>query len=153
MKTLFSLLSSRRPLAAAVISICFLSLSAQAASMAAPSTSSGVAGAPAGNTLPAVAPEEDILDIRPPFHIAEEVFWAGWGAGALVVAALGYVGWRFLRRRLRAKLPYEIALERLLAARQFLSPEHAHTFSDLVSEVVRSFIEQTFPVACRASND
>jgi len=47
---------------------------------------------------------------------------------------------------LRMKLPYEVALEKLLAARQFLSPEQAHTFSDLVSEVVRSFIEQTFPV-------
>ncbi len=146
MKTLFSILSSRRPLAAAVLSLCFLSLSARAASIAAPPASAGVAGAPAGKMLPSVAPEEDIFDIRPPFHIAEEVFWAGWGAGALAIAALGYVGWRFLRGKLCTKLPYEIALERLLAARQFLSPEHAQTFSGLVSEVVRSFIEQTFPV-------
>jgi hypothetical protein len=146
MKTPFSIFPLHRHLAAVAVSLGFLGLSAHAAPIAAPATAPGVAGAPAGNTLPGAPPEEDIFDIRPPIHIAGEVFWAGWGAGALAAVGLGYGVWRLLRGQLRVKLPYEVALEKLLAARQFLSPEHAHTFSDLVSEVVRSFIEQTFPV-------
>jgi len=146
MKTPLSLLPLRRHLAAAAVSLGFLGLSAHAAPIAAPASASGVAGAPAGKTLPVAAPEEDIFDIRPPIHIAGEVFWVGWAAGVLAAAGLGYCGWRLLRGKLRMKLPYEVALEKLLAARQFISPEQAHTFSDLVSDVVRSFIEQTFPV-------
>jgi hypothetical protein len=146
MKTPFSIFPLHRHLAAVAVSLGFLGLSAHAALIAAPATAPGVAGAPAGNTLPGAPPEEDIFDIRPPIHIAGEVFWAGWAAGALAAVGLGYGVWRLLRGKLRVKLPYEVALEKLLAARQFLSPEQAHTFSDLVSEVVRSFIEQTFPV-------
>ena len=146
MKTPFSIFPLHRYLAAVAVSLGFLGLSAHAALSAAPATAPGVASAPAGNTLPGVPPEEDIFDIRPPIHIAGEVFWAGWAAGVLAAAGLGYCGWRLLRGKLRMKLPYEVALEKLLAARQFLSPEQAHTFSDLVSEIVRSFIEQTFPV-------
>ena len=146
MKTPFSIFPLHRHLAAVAVSLGFLGLSAHAAPIAAPATAPGVADAPAGNTLPGAPPEEDIFDIRPPIHIAGEVFWAGWGAGALAAVGLGYGVWRLLRGQLRVKLPYEVALEKLLAARQFLSPEQAHTFSDLVSEVVRSFIEQTFPV-------
>jgi hypothetical protein len=145
MKTPFSLLPLRRRLAA-VLSFGFLGLTVHAAPIVAPAATPGMVGAPRGNTLPVAAPEEDIIDIRPPIHIAEEVFWAGWGAGALAAAGLGYVAWRLLRGRMRVKLPYEVALEKLQAARQFLSPEQARTFSDLVSEVLRSFIEQTFPV-------
>ena len=146
MKTPFSIFPLHRHLAAVAVSLGFLSLSAHAAPIAAPATAPGVAGAPAGNTLPGAPPEEDIFDIRPPIHIAGEVFWAGWGAAALAAAGLGYGVWRLLRGKLRVKLPYEVALEKLLAARQFLSPQQARTFSDLVSEIVRSFIEQTFPV-------
>jgi len=146
MKTPFSIFPLHRHLAAVAVSLGFLGLSAHAAPIAAPATAPGVAGAPAGNTLPGAPPEEDIFDIRPPIHIAGEVFWAGWAAGALAAVGLGYGVWRLLRGKLRVKLPYEVALEKLLAARQFLSPEQADTFSDLVSEVVRSFIEQTFPV-------
>jgi hypothetical protein len=146
MKTPFSIFPLHRHLAAVAVSLGFLGLSAHAAPIAAPATAPGVAGAPAGNTLPGAPPEEDIFDIRPPIHIAGEVFWAGWAAGTLAAVGLGYGVWRLLRGQLRAKLPYEVALEKLLSARQFLSPEQAHTFSDLVSEVVRSFIEQTFPV-------
>ena len=146
MKIPFSLLSLRAPVAAVAVSFGFLVLSARAVPIAAPAAAPAVAGAPPGKTLPVAVPAEDIFDIRPPIHIAGEVFWAGWTAGALAAAGLGYCGWRLLHGKLRAKLPYEVALEKLLAARQFLSPEQARTFSDLVSEVVRSFIEQTFPV-------
>jgi hypothetical protein len=146
MKTLFSILFPRLQLAAVVVSLGLLGLSAHAAPLGAPATASSVLGAPQDKTLPVAAPQDDIFDIRPPIHIPGEIFWAGWTAVALAAAALGYGGWRLLRGKLRVKLPYEVALERLLAARQFLSPEQARAFSDLVSEVVRSFIEQTFPV-------
>jgi hypothetical protein len=146
MKTPLSLHLVRRHLAGAAVSLGFLVLSAHAAILPAPASAPVVAGAPAMKALPGAAPEEDIFDIRPPIHIADEFFWAGWAAGAFAAAGLGYCGWRLLRSKLRAKLPYEVALEKLLAARRFLSPEHTHTFSDLVSEVVRTFIEQTFPV-------
>ena len=146
MKSLFSILFRRPQLAAVAVSLGLLGLSAHAAPPAAPTTASGVLATPPGKTPPVVAPQDDIFDIRPPIHIPGEIFWAGWAAGAFATAALGYGAWRLLRRKLRAKLPYEVALEKLLAARQFLSPEQARAFSDLVSEVVRSFIEQTFPV-------
>jgi hypothetical protein len=146
MKTSFPILLFRPQLAAVAILLGLFGLSAHAAPQVAPATASGVLGAPASKTPPVATPPDDIFDIRPPIHIPGEVFWAGWAAGALAAAALGYGGWRLLRGKLRAKLPYEVALERLLAARQFLSPEQARAFSDLVSDIVRSFIEQTFPV-------
>ncbi len=146
MKSPFSILLFRPQFAAVAVSLGLLGLSAHAASLAAPATASGVLATPPGKTPPGPAALDDIFDIRPPIHIPGEIFWAGWTAVALAAAALGYGGWRLLRGKLRVKLPYEVALERLLAARQFLSPEQARAFSDLVSEVVRSFIEQTFPV-------
>jgi hypothetical protein len=146
MKTAFSTLFRRPQLAAVAVSLGLLGLSAHAASLAAPSTASGVLAAPPEKTPPVAAPLDDIFDIRPPIHIPSEVFWAGWAVGALAAAGLGYGAWRLLCGKLREKLPYEIALEKLLAARQFLSPEQARAFSELVSEVVRSFIERTFPV-------
>jgi hypothetical protein len=145
MKTPFSMLLLPPQLAAVAVSLGLLGLSAQAAPLA-PAPASGVLATPTGKTSPDAAAPDDIFDIRPPIHIPGEIFWVGWAAGALAATALGYGGWRLLRARLRVKLPYEVALEKLLAARQFLSPEQARAFSDLVSEVVRSFIEQTFPV-------
>ena len=117
MKTPFSIFPLHRHLAAVAVSLGFLGLSAHAALIAAPATAPGVAGAPAGNTLPGAPPEEDIFDIRPPIHIAGEVFWVGWAAGTLAAVGLGYGVWRLLRGKLRMKLPYEVALEKLLASR------------------------------------
>src|SRR5258708_21118569 len=90
MKTPFSIFPLHRHLAAVAVSLGFLGLSAHAALIAAPATAPGVAGAPAGNTLPGAPPGEEIFDIRPPIHIAGEVFWAGWAAGALPAVGLGY---------------------------------------------------------------
>lgn len=145
MKTSFSILRLRPQLAAVVASLGFLGLSAHAVPLTAAAPASGVLVAPTGKAPPG-AGQDDIFDIRPPIHIPAEIFWTGWAAGALAATALGYGGWRLLRGKLRVKLPYEVALEKLLAARQFLSPEQARAFSGLVSEVVRSFIEQTFTV-------
>lgn len=146
MKTPFSFLSRRPYWLVVALSLSLFIRSADAAPMVASPSPSSVAGPAASKTPSLAAPADDIFDIRPPIHLAEEVFWAGWIAGVLAAAALGYGGWWFFRGRRRRKLPYEIALERLQAARQFLLPEQAQAFSDLVSEIVRSFVEQTFPV-------
>jgi hypothetical protein len=47
-------------------------------------------------------------------------------------------------------LPYELALERLEAARGLMQPEHAREFSIAVSEVVRNYVEERF--ATRAAH-
>jgi hypothetical protein len=99
---------------------------------------------------PAVAPNaatEDIRDIRGPKHIPSPWLWPAWLAGGLALGALGYAAWRWNRRtRATAKLPYEIALDRLEEARALMQPEHAREFSIAVSEIVRNYIEVRFHV-------
>jgi hypothetical protein len=95
----------------------------------------------------ASAAQEDIRDIRPPYHIPPRWLWILWTAGGLAFAALGYAAWRGRHRLgMRVKLPYEIALERLEAARRLMQPEHAREFSIAVSVVIREYIEKCFPV-------
>jgi hypothetical protein len=101
-------------------------------------------------TAPALT--EDIRDIRPPFHIPPGGVWLAWTAGGCALAALGYGLWRY-RHRLpgpRPKPPYEVALERLEAARGLMQPEHAREFSIAVSEAVRNYVEERF--ATRAAH-
>ena len=100
---------------------------------------------------PAAAPNamtQDIRDIRGPKHIPSPWLWPAWLAGSLALTALGYAAWRWNRRRAlaAAKLPYEIALDRLEEARALMQPENAREFSIAVSEVVRHYIEVRFAV-------
>ena len=100
---------------------------------------------------PAAAPNamtQDIRDIRGPKHIPSPWLWPAWLAGSLALTALGYAAWRWNRRRAlaAAKLPYEIALDRLEEARALMQPENAREFSIAVSEVVRHYIEDRFHV-------
>jgi len=99
---------------------------------------------------PAAAPNTaagDIRDIRGPKHIPSPWLWAAWLAGGLAVGALGYGAWRWSRRTLaKAKLPYEIALDRLEEARALMQTENAREFSIAVSEIVRNYIEDRFHV-------
>ena len=133
--------------------ICLAGLGMQPAALAAanpatnPPANTGVA--PAGQTQAPV--DQDIRDIRPPYSIPPGWLWLVWAAGGLAVIALGYGAWRLHRRRGgRVKLPYELALEQLDAARKLMQPEQARAFSIAVSEVVRDYIEISFPV--RASH-
>jgi hypothetical protein len=88
---------------------------------------------------------EDIRDIRPPIHIPYGWLWAAYLAGAVALAGLIYAAWRWRRDRgLRRKLPHEIALEQLEAARALMIPDEAYTFSIKVSEIVRIYIEERF---------
>jgi hypothetical protein len=91
-------------------------------------------------------PQEDIRDIRPPIHIPAQAPWLPAGAITAGLTALGYGVWRWTRKGTRTLLPYEVALAKLDAARALMQPGTAREFSIAVSEVVRTFIEQCFPV-------
>jgi hypothetical protein len=90
----------------------------------------------------------DIHDIRGPEPIASPWLWAMWLVGGALVATGGYAAWCWNQRRkvAAAKLPYEIALERLEAARALMRPEAVREFSIAVSDIVRLYVEERFHV-------
>lgn len=92
------------------------------------------------------APAEDIVDIRPPIHIAAPYPWLAWGVGALLVFGVSAGVWKLRRRRQQRKLAYEIALERLENTRPLMRESNAEPFSLAVSEIVRQFVEEVLPV-------
>jgi hypothetical protein len=91
---------------------------------------------------------EDIRDIRPPYHISPDWLWLAWMTGSVGLAAVGYGLWRWRHwlPGLRPKLPFELALAQLEAARELMRPEHAREFSICVSETVRTYIEVRFAI-------
>ncbi|MGA7275498.1 MAG: hypothetical protein WBX14_11695 [Candidatus Udaeobacter sp.] len=123
----FSYFTTSLAIAAIAVALGLISLSAYAA----PVTPS--------------APAEDILDIRPPIHIAAPFPWLAWSVGALWLIGVSAVAWK-LRRRQKRKLAYEIALERLENTRPLMRESDAEPFSLAVSEIVRRFIEEMLPV-------
>jgi hypothetical protein len=134
-------LNMPRALAIAAVALSLGSLNAFALTQTAPVKPAAAAAAPNAAT-------QDILDIRGPKHIPSPWLWPAWLAGGLALAALGYGAWRWNRRRAlaTAKLPYEIALDRLEEARALMQPENAREFSITVSEIVRHYIEERFQV-------
>src|SRR5262245_52935289 len=94
---------------------------------------------------PASSVAEDIIDIRPPIHIAAPFPWLTVSAAAISLVGIGAVAWKLLRRK-RYKLPYEIALERLENTRPLMREFQAEPFCLAVSDVVREFIEEVLPV-------
>jgi hypothetical protein len=91
-------------------------------------------------------PAEDIHDIRGPISIPYQWLWAAYLVGGLIVAALLFVLWRWYWGwvKIKAKLPYEIALDRLEAARAFMTENQVREYAFAVSEIIRSYIEQRF---------
>ena len=105
-----------------------------------------VSYASAAPVAPNVSPAaEDIIDIRPPVHIAAPFPWLAVSAAAISVVGIGAIAWNLLRRK-RCKLPYEIALERLENTRRLMREFHAEPFSLAVSDIVREFIEEVLSV-------
>jgi len=96
----------------------------------------------------AIASSEDIRDIRGPKPIASPWVIPLLAIAGLLVAGSGYAAWSWDRRRRHAlaKLPWEIALERLERARVFMHPSGGREFSIEVSGVVRNYIESRFRV-------
>jgi hypothetical protein len=121
---------------------------AAAPARATPSSNLPAAVAPsAAGSSPRPSPNQDIRDIRPPYHIPPQWLWIAWTAGGLAALAVGFAAFHwFLRRRGRGKLPYELALEQLDAARRLMQPDRARDFSITVSEIVRGFIEKVFRI-------
>jgi hypothetical protein len=135
-----SRLTNGRPLAAALV---LLMLGAHPVFAQAPTVNRAVS-APSG----AIASSEDIRDIRGPKPIASP-----WAIPLLVIVGLlaagsGYGVWRWNRRLQHAvaKLPSQIALERLEQARAFMHPSGGREFSIEVSSIVRDYIESRFRV-------
>jgi len=150
MKTLTQIFpqSARLLTITALAGLCLASFNTQAATLApanlAPASSANIASVPV-SSQPTV--DQDIRDIRPPYHIPPGWLWLAWVGGGLALAALGYGAWHWRRRLgLRVKLPYEIALEQLEATRRLMQPEQARAFSIAVSEIVRDYIEIGFDV-------
>lgn len=132
---------------------CFGALNARAAKLAARPTLKVPQ-----SRLSAVAPpvtagrEEDIRDIRPPFHIPNPWLWLAYPGAGLLILLTAYSAWQWGRRNRQQKEqpPYELALEQLEAARNLMRTEQARAFSIAVSEVVRHYIEQRFVVRARS---
>jgi hypothetical protein len=96
--------------------------------------------------VPTASPAtEDIIDIRPPIHIAAPFPWLVVSAAVVGLAGMSAAAWKLLRRQ-RSKFAYEIALERLENTRPLMREFHAEPFCLAVSDVVREFIEEVLPV-------
>ncbi|MCE0522412.1 MAG: DUF4381 family protein [Methylacidiphilales bacterium] len=105
-----------------------------------------VTPAPTPAATPSAASAEDIHDIRGPMAIPYEWLWAAYLVGGMAVAAILYAAWRLFRRRAPAKprLPFEVALEKLEAARALMAPATVREYAFTVSEIIRVYIEQRF---------
>jgi hypothetical protein len=92
------------------------------------------------------AAETDIRDIRGPKPVPSVLLPLLLAAAGALLIASGYAAWRWKQRRTlqRVKLPFELALERLDAARASMRPDSARLFSIEVSDAVREYIEQRF---------
>lgn len=98
----------------------------------------------AANSAPAdSAPDDDIRDIRGPKYIFPLWQVMSLVAAAVLLAAGGYAWWRRRQRRRAArKLElFEIALQRLDAARALMHPSSVKEYSVAISDVVRQYIE------------
>lgn len=157
MKPFPSLRSFSPEKAAALVAFSLFGLNAHAATQPGPvaAVPPAVTGASAAPLSAPIAPEEDIIDIRGPIHIPPTLPWLAWSASAVAAAGLGFGTWALFRPRTRRKHPYELALEKLEATRPFMQLKNAQPFSRAVSEIVRLFIEECFPVraAHRTTNE
>jgi len=111
---------------------------------AAPVSTATTPSAPAA--APDASSDEDIHDIRGPISIPYQWLWAAYIVGGLAIVAVLYALWRFFRRKavVKPKLPFEITLERLEAARALMTPDTVRDYAFTASEIIRVYIEQRF---------
>jgi hypothetical protein len=87
----------------------------------------------------------DIQDIRGVVPIPYPLGWIFYTLGGIAAAVGLYYLWRWLRRTvIKPKLPHELALERLEAARALMNEGQVREYAFAVSEAVRLYIEQRF---------
>jgi len=100
--------------------------------------------APVSSQVPASS-EEDIRDIRQPRHLPTPLPWAAVAAGVIILAAMAFAAWRWIRRgKFLTRLPYEIALQYLEEARQLMDPDQAREYCFAASKIIRRYIEERF---------
>jgi len=90
----------------------------------------------------------DIRDIKPPVEIPNGWEWLGWVLGALALAALLYVAWRWWRKQ-QAQILAAPPVPAHVRARQKLAEALAlitrpKPFCILVSDTVRLYLEERF---------
>ena len=112
----------------------------------APPVAAAPAVSPPSAPQPTADTDEDIRDIHGPISIPYGWIWAACVAGGIALAVAGYAGWRWYRHHAaeRAKLPHEVALERLEKARALMTEPQAREYSFAVSEITRRYIESRF---------
>ena len=104
---------------------------AQVAAPAAPVSPSTVSG--------------DIRDIRGPISIPYTWLWVAYVLGGALLVAILYGFWcAFHRAKVLTKSPFEIALERLEAARALMTADTVREYAFTVSEIIRVYIEKRF---------
>jgi hypothetical protein len=102
-------------------------------------------GSAAPSASTGTADSGDIHDIRGVISIPYPLLWLMYIVGGVALAAALYYGWKWLHRTvIRPKLPHELALERLEAARALMNEGQVREYAFAVSEAVRLYIEQRF---------
>lgn len=93
-----------------------------------------------------MASQDDIRDIRGVVHVAPSWMWLVYLMGTLALAAVAYALYRWwkARAKVRAKTPYELAVEALDKARALMAPDKVREYSFRVSEITRNYIEARF---------
>ena len=87
----------------------------------------------------------DIHDIHGVISIPYPLRWILYVLAGLTLAAALYYLWKWLRRTvIKPKLPHEIALERLEAARALMTENQVREYAFAVSEIIRTYIEKRF---------
>lgn len=89
-----------------------------------------------------------LRDIKPPVDIPSGWAWVGWVLGALAIAALLFLAWRYWRKR-RAFVPPPVVIPPHVRARQKLAEALAliaqpEPFVVAVSGAVRVYLEERF---------
>jgi hypothetical protein len=89
-----------------------------------------------------------LRDIKPPVEIPSIWSWLGWVLGALVLAALAYVLWRYWQKK-RSEIPPVPVIPAHVRARQKLQEalallDRPKEFCILVSDTVRWYLEERF---------
>jgi hypothetical protein len=89
-----------------------------------------------------------LRDIKPPVEIPTGWLWAFWVAGALLLAAFGYLAWRYWQKR-RAQVAIVPIIPPHIRARQKLEAALAllgqpREFCIVVSDTIRYYLEERF---------
>ena len=116
----------------------------------APATSDTPASAPSSPSAanasgqPSASPQEDIVDIRPPFFYQYSPLWWWIPLGIVVTGALALLLWKWFQPQLSPKTAYELTLEKLEKARGLMQEENPMPYAILISETIRTYLGQRF---------